>query len=160
LSLVLPPPPQLSLARRTLLSTRPNLHLHQRPTMQFTVLALFAAAASLVVATPVPEIDTINAYPVVVSTIEVANAGLQVRAKAKAPAPLRVGSDDAFQTNSCNGTSPVYIGIGHRITTVPSSSSCRASVLPMCVCCVDRGVRSLTYSSQLSTSTAIAASRL
>jgi len=70
--------------------------------MQFTVLALFAAAASLVVATPVPEIGTINAYPVVVGNIGVANPGLQVRSKANAPAPLRVGSDDAFQTNSCN----------------------------------------------------------
>ena len=92
--------------------------------MQFTVLALFAAAASLVVATPVPEFDSINAYPVIVGTIGVANDGLHVRAKANTPAPLRVGSDDAFQTNSCNGTSSVYCGVGLLLIIVTSSSSC------------------------------------
>lgn len=92
--------------------------------MQFTVLALFAAAVSLVVATPLPEIDIVNAYPVVVGNVGVANAGLQVRAKANAPAPLRVGSDDAFQTNSCNGTSPVSLVIGCLLNTDAHSASC------------------------------------
>ena len=75
--------------------------------MQFTVLTLFAAA-SLVVATPVPEL---NAYPVAVTNVGVANPGLQVRAKSKAhaPAPVRVGSNDSFQTNSCNGESSITL---------------------------------------------------
>ena len=75
--------------------------------MQFTVLALFVAA-SLVVATPVPEPGI---YPVAVTNIGVANANLQARARGKtsAPPPLRVGSNDSFQTNSCNGAISRYL---------------------------------------------------
>ena len=73
--------------------------------MQFTVLALFAAA-SLVVATPVPEIGT---YPVVVTNVGVANLQARAKAKTNAPPPLRVGSNDSFQTNSCNGATSRYL---------------------------------------------------
>jgi len=86
--------------------------------MQFTVLAVFAAA-SLVVASPMPGID-----PVVITNVGLANAGLQVRAKTKsnAPAPLRVGSDDSFQTNSCNGTTSIYLNSDLPLISVPPSS--------------------------------------
>jgi len=89
--------------------------------MQFTILAL--AAASLVVATPMPPIDA-NAYPVVVTNVGVANAALYPRAKGNAPAPLRVGSNDSFQTNSCNGASFAYVDSDHPLISVSSSSSC------------------------------------
>jgi hypothetical protein len=87
--------------------------------MQFTILALFAAA-SLVAATPVPEIGS---YPVVVTNVGVANPGLQTRAKSKAytPAPLRVGSNDAFQSNSCNGATSIYRSSDHLLTSVTAA---------------------------------------
>ena len=102
--------------------------------MQFTVLTLFAAA-SLVVATPVP--TDVDAYPVVVTNVGVANPGLQVRAKAKAPAPLRVGSNDSFQTNSCNGATSICINSGHLLISVTAAERqcCQCAFAAFVVAC-------------------------
>lgn len=103
--------------------------------MQFTVLALFAAA-SLVVATPVPDFD---AYPVAVTNVGVANAGLQVRAKSKAyvPPPLRVGSDDSFQSNSCNGATSIYLSNDHLLISVTAAERqcCQCASAVFAVAC-------------------------
>jgi hypothetical protein len=90
--------------------------------MQFTVLALFAAV-SLVIATPVPEV---NAHPLDIANLEMPNTDLHVRAKGNshAPAPLRVGSNDSFQTNSCNGALAASIDSSQTLISISSSPSC------------------------------------